>query len=103
MQRAPRTWGQWAPQATASRSAHRACPRDPGFSLHLHVAGTEPGAPAAWAGALTTAFHADSGAPTLLPYQFRMEEIEGFRYRCRVSRPGRGWGGAGRGGAAPAS
>lgn len=27
----------------------------------------------------------ESGAPVLLPYQFRMEEIEGFRYRCRVS------------------
>uniref|UniRef100_A0A8C7C595 RNA helicase n=1 Tax=Neovison vison TaxID=452646 RepID=A0A8C7C595_NEOVI len=25
----------------------------------------------------------ESGAPVLLPYQFRMEEIEGFRYRCR--------------------
>lgn len=55
---------------------------------------------------------ADSGAPTLLPYQFHMEEIEGFRYRCRVSRPGWGPGegpgeGPGRGrrgtGAAPAS
>lgn len=27
----------------------------------------------------------ENGAPVLLPYQFRMEEIEGFRYRCRVS------------------
>lgn len=26
--------------------------------------------------------HADS---VLTPYQFKMEEIEGFRYRCRVS------------------
>jgi len=25
----------------------------------------------------------ENGAPVLLPYQFRMEEIEGFRYRCR--------------------
>ncbi|KAL2777107.1 putative ATP-dependent RNA helicase DDX56 isoform 2 [Daubentonia madagascariensis] len=25
----------------------------------------------------------ENGAPILLPYQFRMEEIEGFRYRCR--------------------
>lgn len=25
----------------------------------------------------------EPGAPVLLPYQFRMEEIEGFRYRCR--------------------
>ncbi|XP_036183047.1 probable ATP-dependent RNA helicase DDX56 isoform X2 [Myotis myotis] len=25
----------------------------------------------------------ENGAPALLPYQFRMEEIEGFRYRCR--------------------
>lgn len=34
---------------------------------------------------LTAVFSADSGAPVLLPYQFHMEEIEGFRYRCRVS------------------
>uniref|UniRef100_A0A673T4F0 RNA helicase n=1 Tax=Suricata suricatta TaxID=37032 RepID=A0A673T4F0_SURSU len=27
----------------------------------------------------------ENGTPVLLPYQFRMEEIEGFRYRCRVS------------------
>ncbi|KAI5235653.1 probable ATP-dependent RNA helicase DDX56 isoform X1 [Manis pentadactyla] len=25
----------------------------------------------------------EDGTPVLLPYQFRMEEIEGFRYRCR--------------------
>ncbi|XP_037693174.1 probable ATP-dependent RNA helicase DDX56 isoform X2 [Choloepus didactylus] len=25
----------------------------------------------------------ENGAPVLLPYQFQMEEIEGFRYRCR--------------------
>uniref|UniRef100_A0A673SVZ9 RNA helicase n=1 Tax=Suricata suricatta TaxID=37032 RepID=A0A673SVZ9_SURSU len=25
----------------------------------------------------------ENGTPVLLPYQFRMEEIEGFRYRCR--------------------
>lgn len=25
----------------------------------------------------------ETGAPALLPYQFHMEEIEGFRYRCR--------------------
>uniref|UniRef100_A0A8C5UQP7 RNA helicase n=1 Tax=Microcebus murinus TaxID=30608 RepID=A0A8C5UQP7_MICMU len=25
----------------------------------------------------------ENGVPILLPYQFRMEEIEGFRYRCR--------------------
>lgn len=37
---------------------------------------------------LTTAFCTESGAPVLLPYQFRMEEIEGFRYRCRVSGAG---------------
>lgn len=49
---------------------------------------------------LTAAFHTDSGTPTLLPYQFRMEEIEGFRYRCRVSRPQAG---AGRGAGARAS
>lgn len=41
-------------------------------------------------GALTAAFSTESTAPVLLPYQFRMEEIEGFRYRCRVS--GTGWG-----------
>lgn len=34
-------------------------------------------------GALSAAFSTENGAPALLPYQFRMEEIEGFRYRCR--------------------
>lgn len=32
----------------------------------------------------------EHGAPALLPYQFHMEEIEGFRYRCRVSGQGSG-------------
>lgn len=36
-----------------------------------------------WTQAL--AFPPEPGTPLLLPYQFRMEEIEGFRYRCRVS------------------
>lgn len=35
-------------------------------------------------------FSTETGAPALLPYQFRMEEIEGFRYRCRVSAGQRG-------------
>lgn len=35
-------------------------------------------------------FSTETGAPALLPYQFHMEEIEGFRYRCRVSGLGRG-------------
>lgn len=34
---------------------------------------------------LTTAFSPEGETPTLLPYQFQMEEIESFRYRCRVS------------------
>lgn len=41
-------------------------------------------------GALSAAFSTENGAPALLPYQFRMEEIEGFRYRCRVSGAPRG-------------
>lgn len=48
-------------------------------------------------GALSAAFHTDSGAPSLLPYQFRMEEIEGFRYRCRVSSRAGAGAGAGSG------
>lgn len=32
----------------------------------------------------------EHGTPALLPYQFHMEEIEGFRYRCRVSGQGSG-------------
>lgn len=44
-------------------------------------------------GTLTAVFSTENGAPVLLPYQFRMEEIEGFRYRCRVS--GISWLGAG--------
>lgn len=33
----------------------------------------------------TNAFSPEGEAPILLPYQFQMEEIESFRYRCRVS------------------
>lgn len=44
-------------------------------------------------GTLTAMLSTENGAPVLLPYQFRMEEIEGFRYRCRVS--GSSWRGRG--------
>ena len=47
----------------------------------------------AFQGSLTAMLSTENRAPVLLPYQFRMEEIEGFRYRCRVS------GVSGRGGA----
>lgn len=46
--------------------------------------------------ALTAAFSPEGEAPILLPYQFQMEEIESFRYRCRVSST-LGWAGAGGG------
>lgn len=42
--------------------------------------------------ALTAAFSPEGEAPILLPYQFQMEEIESFRYRCRV-RSTLGWAG----------
>lgn len=32
-------------------------------------------------------FFADHSGSVLKPYKFKMEEIEGFRYRCRVSVP----------------
>lgn len=38
---------------------------------------------------------AEGEASALLPYQFHMEEIEGFRYRCKVRwtlAGGMGWG-----------
>lgn len=38
-----------------------------------------------WPAFLTAAFSPEGEAPILLPYQFQMEEIESFRYRCRVS------------------
>lgn len=50
------------------------------------------------AGTAHCCFSTENGAPALLPYQFRMEEIEGFRYRCRVSA-GQAGAPAGRGGA----
>lgn len=37
----------------------------------------------------------EGGEAALQPYQFRMEEIEALRYRCRVSEEQRGLGGAG--------
>lgn len=43
-------------------------------------------------GTLLAILSTENGAPVLLPYQFRMGEIEGFRYRCRVSGM---WGGGG--------
>lgn len=46
------------------------------------------GSTGGWGAAARTAHccsSTENGAPALLPYQFRMEEIEGFRYRCRVS------------------
>lgn len=50
--------------------------------------GPWPPPPREECGGLTAAFCTETGAPALLPYQFRMEEIEGFRYRCRVSGVG---------------
>lgn len=32
-------------------------------------------------------FFVDHSGSVLKPYKFKMEEIEGFRYRCRVSVP----------------
>lgn len=72
----------------------RACWQDRDFSLCVQTTSQGAGWPcrlphggrgesAAWVS--LTRFSAETGAPALLPYQFRMEEIEGFRYRCRVS------------------
>lgn len=79
---------------------------DPDFLLCVHIAsqgmsrqgascltlGRGTGGWVCSPGAAHCCFSTEHGAPALLPYQFHMEEIEGFRYRCRVSGPGRGSG-----------
>lgn len=58
-----------------------------GYSLTSEKSRRLPGEGLTWAlpSTLTAAFSPEGEAPTLLPYQFQMEEIESFRYRCRVS------------------
>lgn len=63
----------------------------PWYSLiSAERSGRHPGEGLTWAlpSTLTAAFSPEGEAPVLLPYQFQMEEIESFRYRCRVSSIG---------------
>lgn len=58
-----------------------------GYSLTSEKSRKLPGEGRTWAlpSTLTAVFSPEGEAPILLPYQFQMEEIESFRYRCRVS------------------
>ncbi|XP_061270423.1 probable ATP-dependent RNA helicase DDX56 isoform X2 [Bos javanicus] len=66
------------PEAYIHRAGRTARANNPGIVLTF-VLPTEQ----SQLGKIEELLSGDSGAPVLLPYQFHMEEIEGFRYRCR--------------------
>ncbi|XP_007954602.2 probable ATP-dependent RNA helicase DDX56 [Orycteropus afer afer] len=66
------------PEAYIHRAGRTARANNPGVVLTF-VLPTEQ----AHLGEIEELLSGEHGAPVLLPYQFRMEEIEGFRYRCR--------------------
>ncbi|XP_015423711.1 PREDICTED: probable ATP-dependent RNA helicase DDX56 isoform X1 [Myotis davidii] len=66
------------PEAYVHRAGRTARANNPGVVLTF-VLPTEQ----SQLGRIEELLGGENGAPALLPYQFRMEEIEGFRYRCR--------------------
>ncbi|XP_036720221.1 probable ATP-dependent RNA helicase DDX56 [Balaenoptera musculus] len=66
------------PEAYIHRAGRTARANNPGIVLTF-VLPTEQ----SHLGKIEELLSGGNGAPVLLPYQFRMEEIEGFRYRCR--------------------
>ncbi|XP_004414106.1 PREDICTED: probable ATP-dependent RNA helicase DDX56 isoform X1 [Odobenus rosmarus divergens] len=66
------------PEAYIHRAGRTARADNPGMVLTF-VLPTEQ----SHLGTIEELLSGENGAPVLLPYQFRMEEIEGFRYRCR--------------------
>uniref|UniRef100_A0A4X1UBX1 Probable ATP-dependent RNA helicase DDX56 n=1 Tax=Sus scrofa TaxID=9823 RepID=A0A4X1UBX1_PIG len=66
------------PEAYIHRAGRTARANNPGIVLTF-VLPTEQ----SHLGKIEELLSGENGAPALLPYQFRMEEIEGFRYRCR--------------------
>ncbi|XP_070121659.1 probable ATP-dependent RNA helicase DDX56 isoform X3 [Equus przewalskii] len=66
------------PEAYIHRAGRTARANNPGIVLTF-VLPTEQ----SHLGKIEELLGGESTAPVLLPYQFRMEEIEGFRYRCR--------------------
>nr|KAF6418187.1 DEAD-box helicase 56 [Rousettus aegyptiacus] len=67
-----------SPEAYIHRAGRTARANNPGIVLTFVLPTELP-----HLGKIEELLGGDSGTPTLLPYQFRMEEIEGFRYRCR--------------------
>uniref|UniRef100_A0A8C2NCZ7 Probable ATP-dependent RNA helicase DDX56 n=1 Tax=Capra hircus TaxID=9925 RepID=A0A8C2NCZ7_CAPHI len=66
------------PEAYIHRAGRTARANNPGIVLTF-VLPTEQ----SQLGKIEELLSGDGGAPVLLPYQFHMEEIKGFRYRCR--------------------
>ncbi|XP_016003356.2 probable ATP-dependent RNA helicase DDX56 isoform X2 [Rousettus aegyptiacus] len=73
-----------SPEAYIHRAGRTARANNPGIVLTFVLPTELP-----HLGKIEELLGGDSGTPTLLPYQFRMEEIEGFRYRCRGIREAR--------------
>uniref|UniRef100_G3TKB7 Probable ATP-dependent RNA helicase DDX56 n=2 Tax=Loxodonta africana TaxID=9785 RepID=G3TKB7_LOXAF len=66
------------PEAYIHRAGRTARASNPGVVLTFVLPAEQ-----AHLGKIEELLSGENGVPVLLPYQFRMEEIEGFRYRCR--------------------